>query len=97
MCLRVTSKNKQGEAYLVITQDEQERTINLSGVVDEYIDINPFAQSKLNMLVLYESAGEINIDISLSNEQNTNHEAALHKNETVAACKRCRHYLPHTQ
>ena len=66
MNLRVTSSNKQGEAYLVLTQGDTEETVNLTGSFDSFVDMSRFTPGQITMSFLYEDAGEVTVDVQLN-------------------------------
>ena len=68
MSLRVTGSNKKGEAYLILSQGDIEKTINLTGSFDACIDISQFAPGQISLCFVYENAGEVKVDMLLEVE-----------------------------
>jgi len=70
MSLVITGSNNKGEAYLILTQDDVEETVNLTGAFDARIDMSRFAPGKVTMCFVYEDAGEIKMDVQLELKKN---------------------------
>ena len=65
MSLHVVSNNKRGEAYLILSQGDIEKTINLTGAFDSCVNMSQFAPGQISLCFVYEDAGEIKVNMLL--------------------------------
>ena len=75
MRIYVTGSNKCGEAYLIISQGDEEETVNLTGCFSSDINLSKFGPGPISISLFYEDAGEATLTINTSLQENLGDES----------------------
>ena len=61
--LHVENKNGDGTVLIKLTQGNNEKTIDVTGEFNEYIDMRDFEPGRINMRIVFEKVRDLRIEI----------------------------------